>query len=58
MCSGCGQLHDMPLDKRTMDCDCGLVIDRDTNAAINIKNAGVSALGLGTVSRKISACAV
>jgi len=55
MCSGCGQLHDMPLDKRTMKCDCGLVFDRDTNAAINIKNAGMSALGLGTVSRDTSA---
>ncbi len=55
MCSGCGQLHDMPLDKRTMKCDYGLLLGRDTNAAINIKNAGMSAFGLGTVSRDNSA---
>jgi putative transposase len=39
-CSCCGQLHDMPLSKRTMSCDCGLELDRDHNAAINIKWAG------------------
>jgi hypothetical protein len=36
MCSRCGQLHDMPLAKRTMVCDCGLTLDRDTNSAVNI----------------------
>lgn len=36
-CSECGQLHDMPLSKRTMDCECGNVMDRDVNAAINLK---------------------
>lgn len=41
MCSGCGQLHDMKLDDRVMQCDCGLTIDRDENAAINIKTAGI-----------------
>jgi len=35
-CSQCGQLHDMPLNIRTMECDCGLVLDRDVNAARNI----------------------
>jgi putative transposase len=39
-CSSCGQLHDMPLKKRVMSCDCGLELDRDHNAAINIKWAG------------------
>lgn len=42
ICSGCGQLHDMPLKKRTLSCDCGLTIDRDLNAAINLKNYAVS----------------
>lgn len=28
--------HDMPLSQRTMKCDCGNVIDRDRNSAINI----------------------
>jgi len=58
MCSGCGQLHDMPLDKRIMKCDCGLVLDRDTNAAINIKRAGMSARGLDAVRREFPACVV
>lgn len=38
MCSSCGQLHDMPLTERVMRCDCGLVMDRDENAAVNILN--------------------
>ncbi len=44
-CSSCGQIHDMPLSKRVMECDCGLVMDRDENAAINIKAAGRVASG-------------
>lgn len=41
-CSGCGQLHDMPLSERVMSCDCGLTIDRDHNAAINVLNSARS----------------
>lgn len=44
MCSSCGQIHDMPLSKRVMECDCGLVIDRDLNAAININNSVLTRL--------------
>ncbi len=44
MCSKCGQLHDMPLDKRMMDCDCGNVMDRDHNAAVNILRFGLDTL--------------
>jgi putative transposase len=40
-CSKCGQIHDMPLSKRVMSCSCGLDIDRDYNAAINILKAGM-----------------
>lgn len=40
MCSTCGQLHDMKLSDRFMNCDCGLSLERDLNAAINIKMAG------------------
>jgi len=36
MCYVCGKLHEMPLWKRNMDCDCGNYIDRDQNSAINI----------------------
>lgn len=44
MCSKCGQLHDMPLDKRMMGCDCGNAMDRDHNAATNILNFGLDTL--------------
>jgi putative transposase len=38
MCSGCGELKfALDLSKRTYSCGaCGLVIDRDLNAAINL----------------------
>ena len=36
-CSGCGNLQAMPLWKRTYCCtNCGLVMDRDDNSAVNI----------------------
>ena len=41
-CSNCGTVKaKLPLSERTFNCDaCGLSIDRDLNAAINIKVAG------------------
>jgi putative transposase len=37
-CSGCGNKQPMPLNIRTYECGgCGLIIDRDLNAAINLK---------------------
>jgi len=37
MCSGCEHLQKMPLWKRTYCCtECGLVMDRDENSAVNI----------------------
>ncbi len=37
MCSGCGHVQKMPLWKRTYCCvECGLVMDRDDNSAVNI----------------------
>nr|WP_293166394.1 RNA-guided endonuclease TnpB family protein [Okeania sp. SIO2C9] len=39
-CCRCGHVQDMPLNLRTYDCpDCGLSIDRDLNASINLRNA-------------------
>ena len=39
MCSVCGSIQDMPLSERTYNCsNCGMIMDRDLNAAINIKN--------------------
>ena len=40
MCSQCGTLHDMPLGKTEMVCDCGNTMDRDLNAAKNILAVG------------------
>jgi len=42
-CSGCGNVRDkLSLSERTYTCDvCGLVIDRDLNASINILNEGL-----------------
>lgn len=38
-CSSCGNRQKMTLEKRTYNCsNCGLKIDRDLNASINIKN--------------------
>jgi len=49
MCSGCGNIkHDLKLSDRIYHCDvCGLTIDRDLNAAINIRNMGLIKLGKG-----------
>ncbi len=44
MCSACGQLHEMPLNKRMMTCDCGNTMDRDQNAAKNILRLGLDTL--------------
>ena len=43
MCSGCRALQDMPIGKRVYDCPrCGLVMDRDANAALNLQRYGES----------------
>ena len=40
-CSQCGQVKkDLKLSDRTYHCDCGLHIDRDLNAAINLREYG------------------
>ena len=45
-CSGCGNLQAMPLWKRTYCCvECGLVMDRDDNSAINILMRFLARLG-------------
>ena len=42
MCSSqCGGLQEMPLERRVYECPrCGFVLDRDLNAAINLKQYG------------------
>ena len=36
LCCQCHKRHSMPLHQRTMVCECGNVMDRDWNAAVNI----------------------
>jgi len=55
VCSNCGCIQEMPLSKRQFDCpDCGISIDRDLNASINIRNLGLNTLG----HSEINACGV
>lgn len=45
-CSNCGCVQEMPLSKRIFNCqDCGISIDRDLNASLNIRNIGLNTLG-------------
>ncbi len=46
MCSACGQIKDtLSLSDRTYHCEhCGLSLDRDYNASINIRNEGIRIL--------------
>jgi putative transposase len=52
-CSSCGLIPDSSpkgragLNKRTWECDCGAVHDRDVNAAQNIRRIGLDALAQG-----------
>lgn len=43
ICHNCGSMHPemKDLSRRIMKCDCGCIIDRDQNAAINIKAEGL-----------------
>ncbi len=48
-CSRCGLTMKKDLSERTHRCECGLVLDRDLNASINILRLGLQSLGLNTV---------
>lgn len=52
-CSACGHILDsLPLDVRQWTCpECGTVHDRDVNAALNIKAAGLAVYASGEVVR-------
>jgi putative transposase len=48
VCSACGALRDkMPLNVREWTCRCGAHHDRDVNAALNIRAAGLAVLACG-----------
>lgn len=44
ICSKCGNKKQIKLNERTYICECGNKLDRDINAAINIKNEGLRLL--------------
>jgi len=45
-CSNCGCVQEMTLSKKVFDCpDCGISIDRDLNASLNIRNIGINTVG-------------
>lgn len=44
ICNSCGTVHDMPLSQRSMTCACGNHMDRDYNAALNIRTEGLRSL--------------
>jgi putative transposase len=46
LCSGCGTIKDtLTLSQRQYDCDvCGLSLDRDENAAVNLRRLGLAGL--------------
>jgi putative transposase len=48
LCSGCGAIKPaLDLGEHTYDCDaCGLSLDRDQNAAINLRAYGLRELGI------------
>ena len=46
-CSACGAIkNELSLSERVYICVCGNVLDRDVNAALNIKNEGMRILGI------------
>lgn len=45
-CSGCGEIVPKPLSQRVHHCPkCGLILDRDHNAAVNILARGLASMG-------------
>jgi len=47
LCDFCGTVNDgLTLADRVWTCSCGAILDRDINAAINIKNEGCRILGI------------
>jgi len=49
MCSACGRINkDLKLKDREWTCSCGIVVDRDLNAAINIKSFALKNILSGT----------
>jgi len=46
LCSACGSIVEKDLSVRVHHCSCGLSLDRDVNAALNILSRGLARLGI------------
>lgn len=57
-CSACRQMQEMLLHRRMMRCACGLEMDRDVNAAVNIARIGARAVGGSPVRRQVCVTAL
>ncbi len=58
-CSGCGELVKKDLSVRVHHCtSCGLTLDRDENAAINILTLGLKSLGNQSLEATSKLCLV
>ena len=71
ICHCCGYKQKMPLDVRVYECpECGMKMDRDLNASINIRNfalrdilkntdgtSGINACGVGSAGMHDASCA-
>ena len=53
MCSRCGILVEKALDDRVHSCSCGLVLDRDLNASLNILSLGLQGLRLSASGSRL-----
>lgn len=56
-CSACGTTHQLTLADRVMKCECRHEMDRDANAAINIRNWGLNKFNTWG-AQEINACRV
>jgi len=53
MCNECGAINsNLTLSDREWKCDCGVVHDRDHNAAINIRNFGIRTVGITGIAQE------
>ena len=56
ICSKCGEIHSEMKDvtKRTLECKCGNIIDRDYNSALNLLKAGKYYFQNKTLGKELS----
>ncbi len=56
ICSSCGHKQKISLKERTFECECGLKIDRDLNASLNIKKETINILNNTEGHSEFQAC--